>query len=188
MRDWIRRSFKNRIFVTVLLVTLVPMLLCDVFIMQISIRRSGDMLYAQAQSELDSDNTSENVTFYCVGHTVTKYALDDYPIKSLLGHKGKKVEVELIAAFLPSLVVESLYTVMDMNGLDVCSLTLEPIAAMNVIIPPEVRLINIALVDIGAGTTDIAISRSGSIVAYAMATIAGDEITEDIIQKYLVEF
>ena len=40
MRDWIRRSFKNRIFITVLLVTLVPMLLCDVFIMQISMRRS----------------------------------------------------------------------------------------------------------------------------------------------------
>lgn len=53
MRDWIRRSFRNRIFVTVLLVTLVPMLLCDVFIMQISMRRSGDILYAQAQSELD---------------------------------------------------------------------------------------------------------------------------------------
>ena len=143
---------------------------------------------AKAQSELDSDSTAEGTTFYCVGHTVIKYALDDYPIKSLLGHKGKKVEVELIAAFLPSLVVESLYTVMDMNGLDVCSLTLEPIAAMNVIIPPEVRLINIALVDIGAGTTDIAVSRNGSIVAYAMATIAGDEITEDIIQKYLVDF
>ncbi|MGN0638936.1 MAG: cell division FtsA domain-containing protein [Huintestinicola sp.] len=143
---------------------------------------------AKAQSELDSDSTSDGMTFYCVGHTVIKYALDDYPIKSLLGHKGKKVEVELIAAFLPSLVVESLYTVMDMNGLDVCSLTLEPIAAMNVIIPPEVRLINIALVDIGAGTTDIAVSRNGSIVAYAMATIAGDEITEDIIQKYLVDF
>lgn len=143
---------------------------------------------AKAQSELDIDSTAEGMTFYCVGHTVIKYALDDYPIKSLLGHKGKKVEVELIAAFLPSLVVESLYTVMDMNGLDVCSLTLEPIAAMNVIIPPEVRLINIALVDIGAGTTDIAISRNGSIVAYAMATIAGDEITEDIIQNYLVDF
>ncbi|MGN1106599.1 MAG: cell division FtsA domain-containing protein, partial [Huintestinicola sp.] len=143
---------------------------------------------AKAQSELDTDGSADGMTFYCVGHTVIKYALDDYPIKSLLGHKGKKVEVELIAAFLPSLVVESLYTVMDMNGLDVCSLTLEPIAAMNVIIPPEVRLINIALVDIGAGTTDIAISRNGSIVAYAMATIAGDEITEDIIQNYLVDF
>lgn len=144
---------------------------------------------AKAQNELDRDDDNmAGTSFYCVGHTVIKYKLDDYPIKSLVGHKGKKASVELIAAFLPSLVVESLYAVMDLNSLDVQSLTLEPIAAMNVIIPPEVRLINIALVDIGAGTTDIAISQNGSIVAYAMATTAGDEITEEIIQKYLVDF
>ncbi|MDE6592735.1 MAG: pilus assembly protein PilM [Oscillospiraceae bacterium] len=143
---------------------------------------------AVAQDELDKENRESGMNFYCVGHTVIRYTLDDYPIKSLLGHKGNSATVELIAAFLPGLVVESLYTVMDMCGLEVCSLTLEPIAAMNVIIPPEVRLINIALVDIGAGTTDIAISQNGSIVAYAMATVAGDEITEDIIQKYLVDF
>ena len=143
---------------------------------------------ALAQDELDKENRGSGMNFYCVGHTVIRYTLDDYPIKSLLGHKGNSASVELIAAFLPGLVVESLYTVMDMSGLEVYSLTLEPIAAMNVIIPPEVRLINIALVDIGAGTTDIAISQNGSIVAYAMATIAGDEITEDIIQKYLVDF
>lgn len=142
----------------------------------------------KAQSELDRDDKDEGTVYYCVGHTVIKYLLDDYPIKNLVGHKGKKASVELIAAFLPGIVVESLYSVMDMNDLEVDSLTLEPIAAMNVIIPPEVRLINIALADIGAGTTDIAISRNGSIVAYAMATIAGDEITEDIIQKYLVDF
>lgn len=143
---------------------------------------------AKAQAELDRENSEKSVSFYCVGHSVIDYRLDDFSIKSLLGHKGKKATVELIAAFLPSLVVESLYTVMDMNDLEVASLTLEPIAAMNVIIPPEVRLINIALADIGAGTSDIAVSREGSIVAYAMATVAGDEITEEIIRNYLVDF
>ena len=59
---------------------------------------------------------------------------------------------------------------------------------MNVIVPPEIRLINIALVDIGAGTSDIAIAKDGSVVAYAMATTAGDEITEEIIRTYLVDF
>ena len=141
-----------------------------------------------AQSELDSDDSEGTISFYCVGHSVIDYKLDGYPIKNLQGHKGKKASVELIAAFLPSVVVESLYSVMDMNDLEVSALTLEPIAAMNIIIPPEVRLINIALADIGAGTTDIAISKNGTIVAYAMATTAGDEITEDIIQKYLVDF
>ena len=83
MRDWIRRSFKNRIFITVLLVTLVPMLLCDVFIMQISIRRSGDMLYAQAQSELDTAagiidsalDTVDGITAKLAGSSVIRSAL-----------------------------------------------------------------------------------------------------------------
>lgn len=142
----------------------------------------------KAQDELDAETTDMNGSFYCVGHTVIQYLLDDYKIKSLVGHKGRKVSVELIAAFLPSPVVESLYAVMDMNGLQVVSLTLEPIAAMNIIIPPEIRLINVALVDIGAGTSDIAIAQNGSIVAYAMSTVAGDEITEEIIRKYIVDF
>lgn len=142
----------------------------------------------KAQNELDEKMKNGSLVFYCVGHTVVNYFLDDYKIKNLIGHKGKKVKVELIAAFLPNVVVESLYSVMDMNKLEVTSLTLEPIAAMNVIIPPEVRLINIALVDIGAGTSDIAISQNGSIVAYAMSTIAGDEITEEVIRSYIVDF
>ena len=141
----------------------------------------------KAQAELDSPKTGRNL-FYCVGHSIMQYRLDDYKILSLKGHKGEKVEIELIAAFLPGIVVEGLYAVMDLNELEVESLTLEPIAAMNVIVPPEIRLINIALVDIGAGTSDIAIAKDGSVVAYAMATTAGDEITEEIIRTYLVDF
>ena len=141
----------------------------------------------KAQSQLDG-SVAKGTAFYCVGHSVVNYKLDDYKMISLEGHKGETAEVNLIAAFLPSIVVECLYAVMDMNGLEVASLTLEPIAAMNVIVPPEIRLINIALVDIGAGTSDIAVAKDGSVYAYAMATTAGDEITEEIIRTYLVDF
>ena len=141
----------------------------------------------KAQSQLDAD-VPKGTAFYCVGHSVVNYKLDDYKMISLEGHKGESAQVNLIAAFLPSIVVEGLYAVMDMNGLEVASLTLEPIAAMNVIIPPEIRLINIALVDIGAGTSDIAVAKDGAVYAYAMATTAGDEITEEIIRTYLVDF
>lgn len=141
----------------------------------------------KAQAELDKTDTGRTI-FYCVGHSVISYKLDDYKIISLEGHKGEKAAIELVAAFLPNIVVEGLYSVMDLNELEVTSLTLEPIAAMNVIVPPEIRLINIALIDIGAGTSDIAIAKNGSVVAYAMATTAGDEITEEIIRTYLVDF
>lgn len=142
----------------------------------------------KAQTELDDEFKAQNLVFYCVGHSVMRYMLDDYKIINLEGHKGRRASVELIATFLPNIVVEGLYSVMDANRLSVESLTLEPIAGMNVIVPPEIRLINIAFVDIGAGTSDIAISRDGTIVAYAMATTAGDEITEEIIRLFFVDF
>lgn len=145
------------------------------------------MTIGKAQEELEGENKGDN-TFYPVGHSVVDYWLDDYKISNLVGHKGQVAKIEVIAAFLPNPVIESLYAVMEECSLKVEALTLEPIAAMNVIIPKEIRLINIALVDIGAGTADIAITRDGSVVAYAMTTIAGDEITEEIIRKYLVDF
>lgn len=144
-----------------------------------------------AQEEFfEQTKSSENDTtsFYCVGYSVIGYRLDNYPISTLVGHKGKKIIVELIAAFLPHNVVQSLFTVMRMNNLTVDNLTLEPIAAINVIVPKDIRLLNIALVDIGAGTSDIAISKNGSIVAYDMVTTAGDEITETIMQNYITNF
>lgn len=141
-----------------------------------------------AQAEIDSQNADKRILFYCVGHNVVNYRLDDYTIMSLVGHKGTTVGIDMVVAFLPSVVVEGLYSAMELVGLEVHSLTLEPIAAMNVIVPREIRLINIALVDIGAGTSDIAISKDGAIVAYAMATTAGDEITEEIIRTFLVDF
>lgn len=142
-----------------------------------------------AQMKLEEEINDEDKTqYYCVGYSVINYFLNGYVISRLTGHKGKKIAVEILATFLPHIVVDSLYTVMGKVGLEVSSLTLEPIAAINVTIPRDLRLLNLALVDIGAGTSDIAITRDGSVVAYAMAPIAGDEITERIAQYYLVDF
>lgn len=141
-----------------------------------------------AQVKLDKELDDEKTVFYCVGYSVVNYYLNGYVISSLVGHKGKKIGVEILATFLPRVVVDSLYTVMDKVGLKVHSLTLEPIAAISVTIPKDLRLLNLVLVDIGAGTSDIAVTQSGSIVAYGMVPIAGDEITEKIAHEYLVDF
>ncbi len=126
--------------------------------------------------------------FYLAGYSICQYYLDDYIMSSLKDHHGKVIRVDIIATFLPGEVVESLYTTMHKIGLEVASITLEPIAAINAVIPEELRLLNLALADIGAGTSDIAACRDGSVIGYTMATIAGDEITETIMKEYLVDF
>ncbi|MCI9568050.1 MAG: pilus assembly protein PilM, partial [Lawsonibacter sp.] len=52
----------------------------------------------------------------------------------------------------------------------------------------DLRLLNLVLADIGAGTSDIAVCRDGTVVGYTMATIAGDEITEELMRRYLIPF
>lgn len=126
--------------------------------------------------------------FYLVGYTVSGYHLDHYPMTTLRNHNGQLLEATVVATFLPREVVESLYAVMEASGLEVASLTLEPIAALNAVIPADLRLLNLVLADIGAGTTDIAVCRDGAVVGYTMATIAGDEITEELMRRYLIPF
>jgi len=133
-------------------------------------------------------NLKDMGKLYCVGYSVKNYYLNGYSISNLLSHRGETIEAEIIATFLPRSVVDSLYTVMERVGLEVTNLTLEPIAAMEAAIPPNLRLLNLALIDIGAGTSDIAITSKETICAYGMVPLAGDEITEAIAQNYLVDF
>lgn len=139
----------------------------------------------QMEEEMGPD---EKTQFYCVGYSVVNYYLNDFLISSLTGHMGKKIGADILATFLPRVVIDSLYTVVNRIGLEVANLTLEPIAALNVTIPRDLRLLNLVLVDVGAGTSDIAITRDGSVIAYAMAPIAGDEVSEVLIHHFLVDF
>lgn len=150
---------------------------------------SLDLLAVEkAYDNIRAEMQNENIDFYCVAYTPVHYYLNDYPILKLEDHKANKISVELLATFLPEEVIDGLYSAVEKAGLQVANLTLEPIAAINVAIPEKFRMLNIALVDVGAGTSDISITKDGSIIAYGMIPYAGDELTEAIMQKYLVEF
>ena len=141
----------------------------------------------KAYAEFEKDKNTR-IHFYCVGYTVEHYFLNDYQMSSLENHKAQEIGADIIATFLPDEVVDGLYKAVGMAGLRVANLTLEPIAAMELAIPPSYRMLNIALVDVGAGTSDICITQDEAIIAYGMIPSAGDEITEVIAKECLVEF
>jgi len=126
--------------------------------------------------------------FNCVGYSVVSYGLDGQSFLNPIDQKGRSLSVEVLATFLPEAVVNSMFAVLKKVELEAISLTLEPIAALNVAIPKDMRKLNLALVDIGAGTSDIAITADGTVVGYGMVPEAGDEITDIICDNYLVDF
>ncbi|WP_280769948.1 cell division FtsA domain-containing protein [Salipaludibacillus daqingensis] len=143
---------------------------------------------AQFHLAHEGNYVNQKVTDYCVGYSVIDYRLDGEEIGSLVDQRGETASVEVIATFLPKVVVESLISALQRSGLELEALTLEPIAAINVLIPQSMRRLNVALVDIGAGTSDIAITDLGTVTAYGMVPNAGDEITEALSDYFLLDF
>ena len=147
-----------------------------------------DLLGIEKAQEALKEVNDTSYKFYCVGYSTVKFFLNDDVFISLEGHKANKIGEDIIVTFLPEDVVDGLYAAVGQAGLSVANMTLEPIAAINVAIPENYRMLNIALVDVGAGTSDISITRDGSIIAYGMIPHAGDELTEVIVQHFLVDF
>ena len=147
-----------------------------------------DSLGVEKAYEEFLDSNDSDMKFYCVGYSVVRYYMNGYAMGNLEGHRARTIGADIIATFLPEDVVDGLYRAVDLAGLDVVNLTLEPIAAIQVAIPEMYLMLNIALVDVGAGTSDISITKDGSIIAYGMIPVAGDSLTEVIAKHCLVDF
>ena len=141
----------------------------------------------QAYEEFSKDNHT-GLKFFCVGYSVIRYYMNGYQILNPEEHKAGNIGADMIVTFLPEDVVDGLYKAVELAGLTAVNLTLEPIAAIQVAIPEKFRMLNIALVDVGAGTSDISITKDGAIAAYGMIPIAGDSLTETVARHCLVDF
>lgn len=142
-----------------------------------------DNAFAEFQEKNDTD-----MHFYCVGYSVVKYYINGLWMSQPEHHKAKKLGADIIATFLPDDVVDGLYSAVELADLKVANLTLEPIAAIRVAIPEKFRLLNIAMVDVGAGTSDISVTDDGSVIAFGMLPYAGDSLTELLAKTCLIDF
>ena len=153
-----------------------------------------DMIYAMELMGMEHAHAKlragekDGTEYFCVGYSVVKYYLGNVQFTNLEGHRGSKISADVIATFLPRDVIDGLYSVCEKSELKVINLTLEPIAAINIAIPEKFRLLNLALVDIGAGTSDICITKEGSIIGYGMLPCAGDFLTETIMYELMTDF
>jgi cell division protein FtsA len=145
-------------------------------------------LELEAVDKIVFDAGKDLSEFYCVGYSPICYELDGNRITNAVGHRAKMITTEVIVTFLPRMVLDSIFAVLKKVGLCAINITLEPISAINAIIPLEMRNLNIILVDIGAGTSDLALAKDGVVFAYGMVAEAGDEITDFISENLLADF
>ena len=110
-----------------------------------------------------------------------KYKVDgEDDITNPVGISGKKLEGEFHIVFGQMAAANNLRRCVENNGIKVKSLILEPLASATAVLSNDDKELGVALVDIGGGTTDVAIFKNGHIFHTAVIPFGGDIITSDI--------
>jgi cell division protein FtsA len=101
-------------------------------------------------------------------------------VREPMGMSGLKLEVKVHIVTGAVAAAQNIVKCIKRSGLDVSDLILQPLASSNAVLTEDEKELGVCLVDIGGGTTDIAVFESGSIRHTAVLSIAGDQITNDI--------
>lgn len=110
-----------------------------------------------------------------------EYVIDDQDgIKEPLGMSGVRLEakVHIVTGAVTS--AQNIIKCCNRTGLNVADIALEPLASAEAVLSAEERELGVALVDMGGGTTDIAVFYDGSVKHTAVLAIGGNHLTTDI--------
>ncbi|MBN8702411.1 MAG: cell division protein FtsA [Bacteroidetes bacterium] len=110
-----------------------------------------------------------------------EYIVDnEQGIKNPIGMAGIRLEANFHIITGQVAAAKNIYKCVNKAGLEVADLTLEPLASADAVLSPEEKEAGVVLVDIGGGTTDVAIFQDGIIRHTAVIPFGGNIITEDI--------
>jgi cell division protein FtsA len=101
-------------------------------------------------------------------------------IKKPLGMSGMRLEVEIHIVTGAVAAVQNIIKCVHRCGLEVREMILQPLASSKAVLAEDEKDLGVCMVDIGGGTTDIAVFTNGAIRHTAVIPIAGDQITNDI--------
>ena len=101
-------------------------------------------------------------------------------VREPLGMSGMKLEVRVHIVTGAVAAAQNIVKCIRRCGLDVADLILQPLASSTAVLTEDEKELGVCLVDIGGGTTDIAVFKQGAIRHTAVVPIAGDQITNDI--------
>jgi cell division protein FtsA len=115
-------------------------------------------------------------------HTVPQEFIVDNQedVREPIGMSGIRLEVKVHIVTGAVSAVQNIIKCIRRCGLEVSDLILQPMASADAVLTPDEKELGVVLVDIGGGTTDVAIFTEGAIRHTAVIPIAGDQITNDI--------
>jgi cell division protein FtsA len=142
----------------------------------------------QAEERISWESGIERLDVRLVHAAIVETKIDGYPVSNPIGFTGAQLEIAIFNAFAPMVHLEALQSVATSLGLQLLGVIAEPYAVATCLGPGEIGDTGAIFVDIGGGTTDVALVRGGGIAGTKMLALGGRAFTKGIADRFGLAF
>jgi cell division protein FtsA len=142
----------------------------------------------EAEKRIAWESGVERMEVRLVHAAVVEMKIDGYPVSNPIGFTGTQVELAVFNAFAPMVHLGALQSVAQRLGLQLLGVIAEPYAVATCLDPGELGDAGAVFVDIGGGTTDVALVRHGGIAGTKMLALGGRAFTKGLAERFGLSF
>ena len=142
----------------------------------------------EAERSVTWETGLQSVDVRLVHAAVVGAWIDGYAVTNPIGFQGRNVRISIFDAFAPLVHLGALHTVASKLGMELMAVVAEPYAVARVLDSEQVRQGGALFVDVGGGTTDVALVRQGGIEGTRMFALGGRAFTKSIADRLELPF
>jgi len=143
---------------------------------------------ADAERRIAWESGVERMDVRLVHAAVVELKIDGYPVSNPIGFTGAQLELSVFNAFAPMVHLGALQSVASQLGLKLLGVIAEPYAVATCLDPGELGDAGAVFVDIGGGTTDVALVRHGGVSGTKMLALGGRAFTKGLAERFALSF
>lgn len=150
--------------------------------MRFIIKKVQERAYERAQEQISFESGNAAVEIKLVNSALVGITIDSHPISNPVGFTGRDVVIDMYTAFAPMVYINALERVAGELDLELLAVAAEPFAVSRSVVGTDAGSnFTAILVDVGGGTTDIAVVNDGGVEGTKMFGIGGRAFTKSIM-------
>lgn len=144
--------------------------------------------FERIKQQITWDTGQDDIDIKLINAAIVDVRIDGYQVKNPIGFQGKDVSVSIFNAYAPLIHLGAVHSIADELGLELLSIAAEPYAVARSVDYDDVLDFNAVFIDIGGGTSDIAVVRNGGLEGTKMFAFGGRAFTKKLAQELEIPF
>jgi len=151
-------------------------------------KKVQEKAFGQIQNQISWETGKDNVDIRLVNAAIVDVRIDRHSVSNPIGFTGGNIKVGVYNAFAPMIYLRALETVAENLGLDLIGIAAEPYAVAKCTGMSQGQDFSAIFIDMGGGTTDVAVVRSGGLEGTKVFAIGGRAFTKRIAREFNISF